>query len=186
LARTDLPAKDRTLWMARADEFAAVGHRVLACVRWPLEATWAGGEPDQRGQFMGLMACEDPLRDGVTEALGLCRDAGIRVIMVTGDFSIEDWLLIALIGSLLTALVVFGFDRSLEPNGDVPHARSMALVALTCASAALTAVLSRLKTLSEWIMTLGTLGLSALLVQVPFLAGWLHISPLHWDDWGIA
>jgi Ca2+-transporting ATPase len=62
----------------------------------------------------------------------------------------------------------------------------MALVSLTCASAALTAALSSLKTLSAWIMTVGTLGLSALLVQVHYLAGWLHISPLHWDDWGIA
>ena len=101
-------------------------------------------------------------------------------------FRAKDWFLIALVGSLLTALVVVSFDRSLEPHNDVFHARAMALVALSCASAALTAVLSRLKTLVAWVVTLCTLGFSALLVQIPYLAGWLHISPLHWDDWSIA
>ena len=387
LPMTDLPVTEQTAWMARVDQLAAEGHRVLACVRWRLEKAWAGGEPDRDGQFMGLLACEDPLREGVSKALGSCLDAGIRVIMVTGDhpataryiakemglgakepgvilgdelaerldksmpypllgvdivarampaqklalvrvlqgegeivavtgdgvndvpalqaadvglamgergtrsarevasivlldddfstlvqaiaegrqlfrnlrlsfqylliihiplvvtaalipllgypllylpihivwieliihptallvfqelppperlspvvrhkqsatqarfFDFKDWFMIALTGMLLTVLVVVSFDRSLGFDGNVPHARAMALVALTCASAALTAVLSRLKTSSAKVMTLGTLGFSALLVQTPCLAGWFHIAPLHWDDWGIA
>ena len=37
---------------------------------------------------LGLIAFEDPLREGVAEALSDCRNAGIRVIMVTGDHPI--------------------------------------------------------------------------------------------------
>ena len=36
-------------------------------------------------RFLGLLALEDPLRAGVREAVAACRDAGIRVVMVTGD-----------------------------------------------------------------------------------------------------
>ena len=34
---------------------------------------------------MGLASLEDPPKHGVREAIGHCREAGIRVIMVTGD-----------------------------------------------------------------------------------------------------
>ncbi|MCX7904087.1 MAG: cation-translocating P-type ATPase [Caloramator sp.] len=35
--------------------------------------------------FMGLVAMEDPPRDGVIEAIMKCRRAGIKVVMITGD-----------------------------------------------------------------------------------------------------
>lgn len=36
--------------------------------------------------FVGLLGLEDPVREGVPEALQECRDAGMRMIMITGDY----------------------------------------------------------------------------------------------------
>ncbi len=36
--------------------------------------------------FLGLIGLSDPLRAGVPEAIAQCRSAGIRVVMITGDY----------------------------------------------------------------------------------------------------
>src|SRR5690606_38660791 len=101
-------------------------------------------------------------------------------------FSGGEWFQIAMIGALITALILWTYDRSLLPGGNVEHARAMAMVALTCASAAATAVLSRLRTKSAWLMVVATVGSSLVLVQTPWLASHLSLQPLHRDDWLIA
>jgi Ca2+-transporting ATPase len=37
-------------------------------------------------EFLGLVGLADPLRDGVREAVSECRFAGLRVMMITGDY----------------------------------------------------------------------------------------------------
>ncbi len=37
-------------------------------------------------EFLGFIGWEDPVRDGVVEAVQECSDAGIRVVMITGDY----------------------------------------------------------------------------------------------------
>lgn len=39
-------------------------------------------------RFLGLVGFEDPLRDNVPAAVAECRTAGIRIIMITGDFPV--------------------------------------------------------------------------------------------------
>ncbi|HYW91544.1 MAG TPA: cation-transporting P-type ATPase [Gammaproteobacteria bacterium] len=86
LALCDLPAAQRQRWLARVDEIARDGHRVLACAARDLsDGNWAGGEPDRGFGLLGLLAYEDPVREGVVEAVRECQRAGIHVIMVTGD-----------------------------------------------------------------------------------------------------
>ena len=65
---------------------AAKGRRVLAVA----EAAWDGELPDDPARypfrFVGFLQLADPLRASVPEAVAQCRRAGIRVVMITGDF----------------------------------------------------------------------------------------------------
>jgi Ca2+-transporting ATPase len=101
-------------------------------------------------------------------------------------FNWREWALIALIGVLVIALIVVGYERSLGGNNNVEHARSMALVALIVASATMTAGLTKLKSRASVIAISATIGSALVLVQVPLFARLLQLSPLHADDWLIA
>ncbi|HJW80638.1 MAG TPA: cation-transporting P-type ATPase [Acidiferrobacterales bacterium] len=101
-------------------------------------------------------------------------------------FNRPQWFTIAAVGAALTAMVTFSYLRSLGAGLDVEHARAMALVALTVASAGITANLSRLRTRAAWLLVGGTIALSVLFVQTPLLAAFLHLKPLHGDDWLLA
>lgn len=101
-------------------------------------------------------------------------------------FGKAQWLLIATAGTVITAIVAYTYIRSLGSAYDVEHARAMALVTLTAASAGITASLSGLRNGAARIMVLGTLLLSLVLVQTPNLASLLHLKPLHFEDWLLA
>ncbi|TDU32638.1 Ca2+-transporting ATPase [Panacagrimonas perspica] len=74
----------RDEWLRQAGELAASGHKVIACAHRVL-SEWPGGEPDRDFEFAGLLAFEDPLRPGVADAVGEAQNAGIRILMITGD-----------------------------------------------------------------------------------------------------
>ncbi|MDE2395147.1 MAG: cation-translocating P-type ATPase [Burkholderiales bacterium] len=79
-------AQKQTL-AAAVDELAAAGLRVLAVAR----ASFAGDDwpQDEHGfdfEFVGLLGLADPVRREVPSAVAECRAAGIRVIMITGDY----------------------------------------------------------------------------------------------------
>lgn len=86
LAMCGLPELERAGWLARVEAYAQSGHKVIGCARRGLDdATSIGGEPETGFQFAGLLAFEDPVREGVREAVADCMAAGMRVLMVTGD-----------------------------------------------------------------------------------------------------
>lgn len=76
----------------QVDEMAAAGLRVLgvAQARPPVHADIAPELPDSPTafdfRFLGLVGLEDPLRASVPNAVAECRSAGIRVVMITGDY----------------------------------------------------------------------------------------------------
>jgi Ca2+-transporting ATPase len=86
LAMSDTAEAERELWNRRVARLAEEGHKVVACAWRPVdERGWDGDEPEQGYRLAGLLAFEDPVREGVVQAIGACRHAGIHAIMVTGD-----------------------------------------------------------------------------------------------------
>ena len=82
-----LDAAARAALTAQVDQMAKAGLRVLGVA----EAAFAGADlPDSQREFafrfLGLVGLADPLRASVPNAVALCRSAGIRVIMITGDY----------------------------------------------------------------------------------------------------
>ncbi|MGE0579096.1 MAG: cation-translocating P-type ATPase [Reyranella sp.] len=101
-------------------------------------------------------------------------------------FDWREWTLIAIVGSVVGVIVVGGYVRSLGVAHDVEHARTMALVALVLATAAITAGLSRLRSRSAIAAVLITVASAVILSQTASIAALLHLRPLHWDDWFLA
>ena len=62
----------------------------------------------------------------------------------------------------------------------------MAIASLILASVAVTAVLSRLRTPTARLVCLCTVVTTVLLIQVPMAGHWLHLQPLHLDDWALV
>lgn len=103
-----------------------------------------------------------------------------------GFFGRAERVRIALSGVLVTAILLILYARALSGYGDVEHARAVALVVMTTASAALTAVLSGLRTRAARWVCAGTFVPSLVLVQAPALARLVHVRPLAMDDLMLA
>ena len=94
-AIADLCALDggqRAAMHAQVAEMARDGLRVLAVAKGTLLRTdegtdpWPGSQSELRVEFVGLTGLADPIRPAVPTALRECYAAGIRTVMITGDF----------------------------------------------------------------------------------------------------
>jgi Ca2+-transporting ATPase len=62
------------------------GLRVLGVARAYFRGDLPGVQHEFDFQFVGLIGLEDPIRPDVGEAVAECHKAGIRVVMITGDY----------------------------------------------------------------------------------------------------
>lgn len=71
----------------QANELAHEGMRVLAVSKARVPAGALPESPTAlQFEYLGLLAFADPLRDTVPAAVAECQSAGIRVVMITGDY----------------------------------------------------------------------------------------------------
>jgi Ca2+-transporting ATPase len=82
---TVLPLCEMSAGAPEVEAAASRGRRLLAVA----EASWSGPLLDDPRQYpfrwVGFVALADPLRASVPDAVASCRQAGIRVVMITGD-----------------------------------------------------------------------------------------------------
>ncbi|MFA5275798.1 MAG: HAD-IC family P-type ATPase [Candidatus Omnitrophota bacterium] len=78
--------------MAKIDSFAEEGLRILGFAYRSFEAGNLSEATAQTVEkdliFVGVTAMYDPPRPEVKEAVSLCKKAGIRIVMITGDYQI--------------------------------------------------------------------------------------------------
>ena len=76
----------RAQWLARVGNLGTDGLRVLAFATRSSSAL--DGQPFESLTFLGLIGLEDPPRADVPDAILACHQAGIRVVMITGDHAV--------------------------------------------------------------------------------------------------
>ena len=91
-----LRARQRDAIGRQVDAMAGRGLRVLgvAMGRWERpqgpaggrQSDWPASQHDFEFEFLGLVALADPPRPEVAQAVAQCRRAGVRLIMMTGDY----------------------------------------------------------------------------------------------------
>lgn len=97
-ASRPMQEKDRERIMQANDKYAREGLRVLAVAYRPLRKNddtlpdsireYSAENVEKNLTFLGLVAMQDPPRSEVKDAVKLCRSAGIKIIMITGDYGL--------------------------------------------------------------------------------------------------
>jgi len=108
--------------LAANDDFARRALRVLAIARRELPPRSGGYMTDRVEQdliFLGLMAMMDPPRPEVAQAIQVCKGAGIRIIMITGDYGLTAESLARRVGMLSTLNPVIITGAEIDELDDV-------------------------------------------------------------------
>jgi len=109
LCKVNSDEKNRLLIQAK--NLAKKGQRVLGVA----SAEWIGGEiPEDQWafdfEFIGFIGFEDPIREEVPQAIKECYSAGIKVIMITGDYPETAKSIAAQVGMHSNETVLTGAD----------------------------------------------------------------------------
>lgn len=114
-----LPEGEATRVLEQATTLAAHGLRVLGVARAQQHQArpLPPGQHDFTFELVGLVGLADPVRPEVPDAVALCRAAGVRTLMITGDYA-QTAVAIATQAGIDTTHVVIGAElRELSDDG---------------------------------------------------------------------
>ncbi len=96
------------------DDMASTGMRVLGVAYRTIERKdkYTADEAEAGLTFIGLIAMLDPPRPEVKQAIAECHSAGIRVVMVTGDYGLTAKAIAREVGIAQNARVITGEELS--------------------------------------------------------------------------
>jgi len=84
--------EEKKLFMSAVGELAKNGLRVIGVAKSKVKDP---GLPEIQHDFLfeftGLIGLSDPIRENVKQSVSECYNAGIRVIMITGDYPVTAW-----------------------------------------------------------------------------------------------
>jgi len=113
--------------MAANDDYARGALRVLAVASRTLpmkSGPYLAEEIEQELTFLGLIAMMDPPRPEVEAAINTCHRAGIRIVMITGDYGLTAESLARRVGMLTTAnpRIITGADLDEMSDNELQNA----------------------------------------------------------------
>jgi P-type Ca2+ transporter type 2C len=114
LNRCRLSPAERNSWQEKAEGYAVEGFRVLALA-------WRPGEGEGHLTWLGLVLLWDPPRPEVPDAIRQALEAGIRVVMVTGDHPATAVAVANEVG-IPTGRVITGIDLETMSHAELMHA----------------------------------------------------------------
>lgn len=116
-----LDTANRTAMTTHVDQMARAGLRVLAVAEAAHPGPLPASQRDFTFRFLGLVGLADPLRASVPAAVAQCRSAGIRVIMITGDYPATAQAIASQAG-LHGTTVITGADLALLSDAELTRA----------------------------------------------------------------
>ena len=85
LELSSLSQERKTQWEKELIKLTKKGLRVVACAKKEIKEKKPIEDLIENLEFLGLITLSDPIRKDAKEAIRICKQAGLRVIIVTGD-----------------------------------------------------------------------------------------------------
>lgn len=128
----NLSPRDRSRLSAQLDRLASEGHRVLAVAEKHVAAdSQLNGQPDEM-TFTGFVAFGDPVRATAGVSVRELRDAGVHVVMITGDHPATATAIATELGVQNGGTVVTGAELNQLDDAALPAVLADATVIARC------------------------------------------------------
>lgn len=112
-----LTAADTEKYLNVVNQWARQGYRVIAAANASLPSkTMPEKQSGFAFTFLGLIGLEDPVRPEVLQAVKECKEAGIKVIMITGDYPATAKSIAAQIGLSAEKIITGDELKEMKPE----------------------------------------------------------------------